>query len=552
LTGRALAVTTEDVIDASAITEYLAGLPSEREAAIRETFARALSERDEYRKLYTILVEENERLKRGLLGQKAERLPKNDAQLTLEILGMMLGAQGEAAAALPAMPPVLQTIPEHTRRKPIRKPLPEEYTRVEFDVVPLDVQKEGTDYYERVSNTTSETLERRPASVVVVRINRPKFVRKGGPRPGEPVFHQAPPPELPIPRAKVGPGFLAETVVRRFDDHLPMNRLEKIYARDGLDIPRSTMCGWHAELAALAVPVVEAMRRDALRQPYLCTDATGVLVQAKQRCRTGHFWVLVAPELHVLFEYTPKHDGAAVDRILAGYEGHLVADAHTVYDHLFKDGKVVECGCWAHARRYFFKALGSDPERARTALAIIGALFQIERRIAKASREERQAVRRAHSASLVDEFFSWCNREEARVLDDTPISKGIGYALNQRVALGRFLEDGRLPIHNNASELQLRRQVIGRKNWLFVGTDDAAHVNTVFVSLLASCAMHRINPWEYLLDLFCLLPGWTKSRAIELAPAYWTKTRDHPDVQARLEENIFRGVALGRHTAKPP
>jgi transposase len=544
------------VIDSSAITEFVDGLPPEKEEAIRRTFARALTERDEFRKLYLILVEENERLKRGLLGQKAERLPKDDAQLTLEILGMMLGAQGESTAPPTMPPPVLQTIPEHTRRKPVRKPLPEDVVHADFDVVPPEVVKEGTDYYERISVTTSETLERRPASVVVVRINRPKFVRKGGPRPGEPAVLQAPPPEVPIPRAKVGPGFLAETLIRRFDDHLPLNRLEKIYEREGLDIPRSTICGWHIELAGLAEPVVSAMRKDALRQPYLCTDATGVLVQAKQKCRTGHFWVLVAPERHVLFEFSAKHDSAAVDALLAGYEGTLVADAHSVYDHLFENGKVVEAGCWAHVRRYYFKSLGSDPERARTALAIIGALFEIERRIAKASVEERLAVRRAHSASLVDEFFSWCKRESARVLDDTPISKGIGYALNQREALRRFLEDGRLPIHNNWSELQLRREVIGRKNWLFVGSEDGAHANTTFVSLLASCAMHRIPPWEYLLDLFCLLPSWPRSRAIELAPAYWAKTRDHPDVQAKLDENIFRGVALGRHmdkfVMKPP
>ena len=418
--------------------------------------------------------------------------------------------------------------------------------------MPEHVKKEGTDIYERVSVTTSESLERRPASTVVVRIIRPKFVRKGGPLAGEPVIHQAPPPELPIPRAKAGPGLLAETVVRRFEDHMPLHRQQKMFARERLDIPRSTMCGWHAELALLCAPVVAAMRTDALAQPYLCTDATGVLVQAKKRCRNGHFWVLVAPGLHVLFEYTPKHNGAAVDRLLAGFGGTLVADAHAVYDHLYADGSILEAGCWSHARRYPFKALRSEPERARTALTIIQDLFLIERVIKDATLEERRTVRAQRSAPLVEKYFAWCEAQASLVLDGTPIADGIRYALNQRKALSRFLDDPRLPIHNNASELQLRREVIGRRNWLFVGSDDAAQVNTTFVSLVASCAFHKLNSWAYLVDIFCLLPQWPKGRALELAPAYWSKTREDPDVQRRLAENVFRPVALGLHPPKPP
>jgi transposase len=133
------------------------------------------------------------------------------------------------------------------------------------------------------------------------------------------------------------------------------------------------------ELVELVKPVIDAMRLDAFEQPYLCVDATGVLVQAKERCRVGHFWVLVVPERHVLFEFTPKHDSDAVDSILAGYEGYLVADAHAVYNHLYREGAITEVNCWAHARRYFFKAIASDPDRARAALSLINALFRIER-----------------------------------------------------------------------------------------------------------------------------------------------------------------------------
>jgi len=221
-----------------------------------------------------------------------------------------------------------------------------------------------------------------------------------------------------------------------------------------------------------------------------------------------------------------------------------VADAHAVFDHLYATGEVVECGCWSHARRYWFKALSSDPERARRGLAIIKGLSRIERSLASAPRKKRERIRRMKSAPLVDEFFAYCEREALRVLDDTPISKAIRYALNQQAALRRFLEDGRLPFTNNVSERELRRQAVGRKNWLFVGSEDGAEAKTVFTSLLASCQMHGIEPYGYLLDLFCLLPGWPKSRVLELAPVNWKKTLQDAETQRLLDANIYRRVAL--------
>ena len=165
--------------------------------------------------------------------------------------------------------------------------------------------------------------------------------------------------------------------------------------------------------------------------------------------------------------YSAKHDGQAVDRMLAGYRGSLVADAHAVYDHLYRSGEIVEVACWAHARRYFFKALESEPDKAREALALIGELFRIERQIAQAPTRKREVVRERESRPVVSRFFDWCQVEVMRALDETPLAKGIRYALNQRAALERFLEDARLPAHNNGSENALRRQAVGRKNWLF-------------------------------------------------------------------------------------
>jgi hypothetical protein len=269
-----------------------------------------------------------------------------------------------------------------------------------------------------------------------------------------------------------------------------------------------------------------------------------VLVLAKERCRNGHFWVTVAPEKHVLFSYSQRHDGAAVDELLHGYKGHLVADAHVVYDHLYATGDVIEVGCWSHARRYFFKALPSDPERAKTALAWIAALFTLERGVVGSPAKKRRELRHARAAPIVDAFFAWCDREVDLVLDNSPIADGIRYARNQREALRRFLDDSRLPLHNNISELNLRREVVGRKNWLFVGSDDGAEVNAAFVSLLASCALHRLEPFSYMRDLPCMLPSWPIHHVLELAPAYWRQTLQKRETQQSLDANVFRRFSL--------
>jgi transposase len=515
---------------------------------LEKRVAVAEREREEYRALYVETMERCRKLELGILASKSEHLPDGGAQLSLDVLSMVLGdrQRAELEAALAAANEE-QQIPAHTRRKPTgRKPLPEHLPRVEIQVLPPEVEKRGLDAFERIGEDVCETIERRPASFVVARVVRPKFVAKDRQRDAETEVFVAEPLELPIPRGLAGPGMLADTIVKRWQDHMPLNRLEDMYERDGVELARSTMCGWHAALAEVVKPLVAAMREDAFKQPYLCTDATGVLVQQKERCRTGHFWVLVAPGRHVLFEFTRDHSSDAVDDVLAGYHGFLVADAHVVYDHLYQSGDLVEVNCWAHTRRYFFKALSSDPQRAKIALGFIGALFRIERTLADSPRKKKEKIRDKRSRPIVDAFFSWCDAEAPSVLDDTPISDGIRYSRNQRVGLSQFLDDGRLPIHNNISELALRREAVGRKNWLFVGSDDAGAVNALFTSLLASCRLCDVEPWLYLRDIFCLLPRWPDHRLLELVPVEWSKTRECDDVERLLAQNVFRKLTLDR------
>jgi len=533
------------VADVEAIAKRLDDLEKRFAVAERER-EDARRERDEYRALYLQTMERCRKLELGLLGQKSEKLRGNDAQLSLDVLSLVLGGRQRADldAAL-AFASEEQEVAAHKRRKPTgRKPLPEHLPRVEITLLPPEVEKRGLDAFERIGEDVSETLERRPSAFVVARVVRPKFVRKDRERDAETEVFIAEPPLLPIPRGLAGVGMLADTIVKRWQDHMPLHRLESMYMRDGVELARSTMCGWHGALAEVVKPIISAMRDDALKQPYLCIDATGVLVQQKERCRTGHFWVLVAPGRHVLFEYTRDHSSAAVDEVLADYQGCLVADAHAVYDHLYKSGNVVEVNCWAHVRRYFFKALESDPERAKVALGFIGSLFRIERALADAPRRKREKIREKRSRHIVDAFFSWCDAQAPSVLDETPISAGIRYARNQRVGLSQFLEDGRLPIHNNMSELALRREAVGRKNWLFVGSDDGGEVNATFTSLLASAQLCEVEPWSYLRDVFCLLPNWPEHELLALAPLNWKRTSEREDVRTRLDANPFRRLTL--------
>jgi len=524
-------------VDGGVTRELVATLLARIEA-LETRLAQVERERDEYRKLYLLAREEIEQLKRGLLGQKAQRAPKDDSQLTLAVLDLALGAAGDGDGG------GRHHVPAHERRTPMRKPLPEHLPRVRVELVPPEVEREGLDAFELIGTETREVLERRPASVVVVEVVKKKFVRKAARQALRTDVLVAETPELPIPHGSAGPGLLADTIVKRWQDHLPLHRLEAIFRREGLDLQRSTICGWHLALGELVDPLVRAMHQDALAQPYVCVDATGVLVQDRERCRTGHFWVLVAPPKHVLFQFSERHDAAAVDTLLPGYRGTVVADAHVVYDHPFGPEQATEAGCWSHARQYMLEALRVDPLLVREPFQLVQTLFALERQILRAPPPQRAQLRRDKSGPIVEAFFAWCEQHAAHALDESPLHAAIRYATNQREALTRFVTDARLPMHNNVSERELRREAVGRRNWLFVGSPDGARANTTFVSLLASCAMHRLEPWAYLRDLFCLLPSWPVPRVLELAPANWGALLQDPEVQQRLDANIFRHATL--------
>ncbi|WP_437671552.1 IS66 family transposase [Sorangium sp. So ce131] len=514
---------------------------------LKDKLARAAHERDEYRKLYELASIELERLRRHIFGQKAEHVDPAQMQLAFDAIVQMLA--GGAAPAGAAAPPDagMAGVPEGGGTAPGgssggggkgrkvaphgRQKLPEHLPVERIELPPPEVRDERAADMVRIGEEVSETLEWRPASFVRLQIVRPKFATKGEPEAGVVIADVA---DSPIPRSLAGPGLLAHVLVSKYGDHLPLHRQEKIYERQGVHLSRSTLCGWVGSCAEVLDCVVDAMAEDALNAHCIAIDATGVLVQAKDKCRRGHFWVLVADHDHVLFRFTPRHNQDGPKAFLRGYKGYVQADASSVYEELFRTEQATEVGCWAHCRRRFFEAMSSDRERAMTALGFIHQLFAIDKATKELPPSRRTEQRRSSAQPVLDAFRSWLDSEQLLVLPRSPIAGAIGYARNQWTALTRFLEDGRLRLDNNRSELELRREAVGRKNWLFVGSDDGAEWNATIVSLIASCALHQLDPWVYLRDVLILLPSWPRDRVIELAPKSWKQTLENTDARQRL------------------
>jgi transposase len=515
--------------------------------ALRDDRDRSNHERDEYKKLYELVLLELERTRRHIFGRKAEAVDASQTQLAfLQASGGSEHApaaeQGrshrdgeDGSAARPKAKP-------HGRKK-----LPEHLPVERIELKPAEVEL-APDAFERIGEEVRELIEWRPASHVRVQIVRPKYVRKGAP---EAKVFIAEPQSLPIERGLAGPGLLAWVLVSKFCDHLPLHRLEGIFARCEVPMARSTLCGWVEATHDVCAPLVQAMWHDALKSDYIAVDATGVLVQAAERCRRGHFWVLASDNGHVLFRYTKRASKRHVRELLGGYQGYLQADAATVYDFLYLDDRCIEVGCWAHCRRRFFEALSTDKGRANAALGFIAKLYQVDRETLDMPVDERKTQRAARAGPVLQSFMDWVDHQALEVLPESPIGKAVAYARNQRVALARFLEDGRLRLDNNKSERELRREAVGRKNWLFVGSDDGAKWNATFVSLIASCQQHKLEPWAYLRDLLCLVSDWPASRLLELAPKHWRETSQKPGTQQRLAANKLRAISLSApHTGE--
>ena len=525
--------------------------PSVELEALRANCA-ALEERNaRLKKLLDKTMTELALLKRQLFGQKSERIDPRQTQLAfslvMDAIERLAGGDETAAAEAEAALEKLRQLKTakkkstpHGRREVAKMELPVERVVIE----PPELQFPGAELLVKIGEDVSEHIDRRPASMVRVQVVRPKYLRPEDPQAttsNVTTILQADLPARPVPKSTAGPGLLAHVLVSKYADHIPLHRQESIFKREGVPLPRSTLGGWVQGSTDLLKRIVDAMWQDAHTAPVVISDATGVLVQAKDACKRAHFYVVVVPGRSVLYRYTIKNDGDTVAKILGGFSGKLHVDASSVYHELFRQKPgLVEVGCWAHARRKFFQSVDKDRERALTGIGFIGLLYDAHNASMVAGVVDG-ARRRTLAEPILDKFRAWVDRERAAVGESGGIATALGYVERQWSGLTQFLSDGTLRMDTNPAELQLRRQVVGRKNWLFVGSDDGAGWNTVAVSLIASCQLHGIEPWAYLRDVLLLMPVWNQLRVLDLAPHCWQATREEPETQRLLASQRLLG-----------
>lgn len=385
----------------------------------------------------------------------------------------------------------------------------------------------------------------RRAEMVRFAIVRPKYALDGEDEATTQITIADPPHEM-IPRGVLAPSGLAHVIASKWDRHVPYNRLARFFEGSGYRLPVSTLSGVAIRAAPLAKMLVEAMKAYAQRvAPYLAIDATGALLQRPEVCLRGHVWVRYVEDVCVLVSFTKSHDSETAGAQLDGWSCPTLADGAQVYDKKQRETKNPRGGCWSHARRRLIYTAPTDA-RALVGVKLINDLFAVERALLEASPERRLTERVKHSAPIVHQLFAWRDELLARGnLGRSLLAKALRYLRNQAERLKYFLSDGRIPIHNNLAELQARHLAVGRKNWLFFGSETGADAGSAWLSLVLSARMHDLDVEGYLRDLFRVLPVWPKRRLLELAPHRWKATRSRLDPLELYRE-------LGPVTVPPP
>jgi transposase len=376
---------------------------------------------------------------------------------------------------------------------------------------------------------TSEQLEIIPARLKVLQHDRVKYAC----RACEEHVAIAEKPPQPIEKGLPAPGLCAHTVLSKFGDHQPLYRQEDIHSRLGKTIRRSTLCGWQAALAQLSVPLIERMKFLVLQSQVIHTDDTSIKMLQPGRgiTKTCKFWPYLGDWRHpyVVYDFTTSRERDGPQKFLEGFSGYLQADAYSGYDCIYAGDQVQEVACWVHARRYWHQAVDNDPLRANTALGFIARLSQVEKQLreaypAKNLQGERDFAavargRQQHALPILTELKAWldCEREDRRMLPKSPIRAAFTYTLNQWQALVRYTEAGYLSYDNNLAERAVKIPAIGRKNFLFVGSENGGHGAAVMYSLVSSAKANGVEPFAWLKDLFTELPSHRAGEAFTQA-----------------------------------
>jgi transposase len=407
-----------------------------------------------------------------------------------------------------------QPLPRHLKRERIIHDLTD--SEKHCDACHQDLREIGEE--------TSERYEYVPAQLTVVEDVCKKYACQC-------TVKTATKPPQPIEKSMAGASLLAQVIVAKTVDHLPLNRQEKIFERHGAEISRKTMCGWMAQSAEALESLYASMKEVLFQSKVIGTDDTSVKVLDRKLpfARTGRMWPYYGDKDHpvIVYHYTPTRERAGPEKFLERYRGYLQADAYGGYDAFFKDPArgLTEVACWAHARRYFHKALDSDQSRMGLALSLIAQLYRVEKEARCLTASKRLELRQSRSRPIVDKLHGYLLEIEAEVLPKSPEGRAVRYTLKNWTALTRFCEDGDLEIDNNAVERAIRGIAVGRANWTFFGSDDGGKTAAVLRSLVASCQRVGVDPFSWLKDVLSRIAMHPINRIAELLPHNWASAQ---------------------------
>jgi transposase len=377
-----------------------------------------------------------------------------------------------------------------------------------------------------IGEEITEELDYTPGKFFVRQFARPKYVRPNA-KEGESPILIAELPSRVIDRGIVGPGLMTQILVDKFVDHMPLHRQNDRAKREGVNIPSSTMSDWVAKGVRKIEPLGVKLNELVLRSSYLQADESTIKVldkDKKGKTHLGYYWVYRAPELNlVLFDYREGRGREGPRDSLRTFQGHLQTDGYGAYDYFGTIAGIVLMACWAHTRRNFFEARSNDTQRSDYALEMIQKIYLIERQAREQglTGDERRKLRQEKALPILLKFEEWLKNEYMCVLPESPIGKAIAYALKRWDKLMVYTTDGKLDIDNNLVENSIRPLALGRKNYLFAGSHDAARRAAIFYSLFGSCKINNINPHEWLSDVFSRIDDHPINRLEELLPHKW-------------------------------
>jgi transposase len=422
------------------------------------------------------------------------------------------------------------TLEPKSTEHPGRHALPEHLRREEIILEP-DGVPEGSI---RIGELVTEQLEATPSELYVKRFIRPKYaLPKSSDEQNGTRIITASLPVQPIDKCMAGPSLLAQILVDKYMDHLPAHRQMQRFERSGVVLPYSTIISWIGSSCKLLQVFEDALKQEVLSTGYLHADETGIKVlddeKKAKKVHHGFFWVYHTREKKlVYFDYQKSRNHMAAQSILSTYKGYLQTDGYEVYNDFDESEDIHHLLCMAHARRYFVDSLNTDKTRAEHVLAQMQLLYAIERRLRDEglSVDERKDIRQKESVPILESLGKWMKEQLAQVLPKSPIGKALAYSVKRWEKLCLYTQNGRLSIDNNAVENSIRPVALGRKNFLFCGSGDAARRAAMIYSLLGSCKLHGINPLVWLTDVLARLPMHPINKIKELLPHNWKLLQD--------------------------